>query len=106
MKFAYLAILGLLCGCSTTKATESYYNTEQKVVDTSIDAALGYLKDMGYDNPLITGNRSEDCEDDHAVMGYGVILKVFERSGQPTAISGVICIDWDGNFSINFDRKQ
>lgn len=108
MKFiTYISILFALSGCSTIKAADyEYPYQEQIVVDTTLPSAIKFLQKMGYENPLITGNRTEDCLDDHYVFGYGVILKVFEKTGPPTAASGVLCIDIDGNYTINFDMVK
>lgn len=124
MKFAYLAILPFLAGCSHSWADPSYYNypidknfqlydaeeyfsripgeREQEVIDTSSQATIAWLA-HNYDpkHVLITGNRTEDC-DRNDIIGHGVIITI--NKDTPVQVkSGVVCIDHIGIRRLQLD---
>ena len=105
MKFYTMIAALVLSGCASTNAWETK-TFKESTENISTQSTIDFLKAQGYTDPLITGDRSEDCHDSHTVAGHGVILKVFTQSGAPTAMSAVVCIDWDGNRSLIFDQKQ
>ena len=120
MKFAYLAILPFLAGCSHSWADPSYYNypidkyfseseddfpripREQEVIDTSSKATLAWLA-HNYDpkHVLITGNRTEDC-DRNDIIGHGVIITINKDTPVQVKI-GVVCIDRIGIRRLQLD---
>lgn len=100
-----MVALSLGACAQTNKAWEPQIEKTQVVIDTTPEAVISWLDASGYKNSLITGNRTEDCADDHTILGYGVIVQKFDESGRPKAASARVCQDFDGNFSIEFDTK-
>lgn len=104
MKFAYLAILPFLAGCSVSKAQwEPQVEKFQEEVDTTPPSILFKLEGKGYKDSILTGLRTELCEDDHALIGYGVILKKFDKENRPKAVGATVCLGWDNEITITED---
>ena len=126
MKFAYLAILPFLAGCSHSWADPSYYNYpidkyfsddldeelvapdrsprahRLEIIDTTSQATIAWLS-HNYDpqHILITGNRTEDC-DRNDIIGHGVIITI--NKDTPVQVkSGVVCIDHIGIRRLQLD---
>lgn len=71
------------------------------LVDPSSTEVIAWLNSQGYPNSLITGLR-EDCG--NISRGYGVLVKVKGPKG-PTAASGVVCQDPNGEFTLILDQE-
>lgn len=76
-----LSLLGVGCGAEKPKAPAV-------VIDTTPEYLIVRLAKLGYDKVVITGRRTEDCQNNDAIVGYGVKVRV-----GPNIISGVICQD-------------
>lgn len=105
MKYAYLAILPIILGgCSAVKAHPEMYLDEE--IDATSQATSAWLKKAGHKDFLLTGNRSEDCQDDHSIIGHGVIVKQKLHDGSSFAISGVVCVLFDGMRTLQLDSPN
>lgn len=99
-----LPLMLFLGACSVSKAQwEPQVEKTQYQVDTSPRHVINVLKEQGHTDVIVTGLRTELCEDRDAVIGYGVILKQIDKTGKPTAIGATVCLDWNDTVTVTRD---
>jgi len=95
---AILVIMPVITACATVKP--NYIQTEPSYIKNSITVPQ-WLQSQGYSDFYITGDRTSDCEDDHAIQGTGVLVK---DAIKPKPYSAVVCQDFDGNYFLVADN--
>lgn len=92
-------LLGLMvAGCDAEKP-----KARAVIIDATPEALLEHLAKLGYNKAVITGRRTEDCNNDDALVGYAVKIRV-----RSSIVSGIVCQDTikQGYWFVSSDKRE